>query len=419
MDLSYGHSPFPFSDRPVLPQIDAYQERKVKIFNDHPSSSLSRNSHSQQNQQQMITIPNHLNNEVYYGYFSVKDIKHVFKFIKLSTSQQQHQQQTTAASTIADQNYGFTLDELENAFRKVKRAIKNREEEYYARRLMNTFEFLLKIKGSTPKQWFKLVDTSQANKGDGKLTWLEFEAGMNNLCSDLGAQLFSKHDLIVMLKYLDPNGDGDLSYHEVTKGFTRIHQMADCKAIILESSPIIPYLQEFMRERQIRVRDLFNFLDIKNKKSVTLEVFCEGIARVASFVSPETSEQQAIQEELKEDEEEQSLSLTVPSPSLHSNTHSPSPPKSADSSFMKKKNHRELAIRSKIHLPPVKHRSANSLEAPSLSPSHLKTSTSFGSQQSSQKGYERQVKKQFREYDDWLKQFDRKLQNGLILMSKM
>jgi hypothetical protein len=415
MDLSYGHSPFPFSDRPVLPHIDAYQEnRKLKIIKDHLSASKSLRSHHENHQQQLTLSSHHLDNETYYGYFLLKDIKHVFKFIKSSTPH----------STIADQNYGFTLDELEIAFRKVKRAIKNREEEYYARRLMNTFEFLLKIKGSTPKQWFKLVDTSQANKGDGKLTWLEFEAGMNNLCSDLGAQLFSKHDLIVMLKYLDPNGDGDLSYHEVTKGFLRIHQMADCKAIILDSGPIIPYLQEFMRERQIRVRDLFNFLDIKNKKSVTLEVFCEGIARVASFISPDSSEQQINQEELNEEENgQQPLSLTVPSPSLHSNSQSPSPPKSADSSFMKKKLHRELVSRSKIHLPPVKHRSNNfeSTSQSSLSPSHLNnSSTSFGySQQSSQRGYERQVKKQFREYDDWLKQFDRKLQNGLILMSKM
>jgi hypothetical protein len=410
MDLSYGHSPFPFSDRPVLPHINAYQDKqKIKVTKDHLS-----NHQNQQHQQTTSSL--HLDNDAYYGYFPVKEIKRVFRFIKSSTPN----------STVSDQNYGFTLDELEVAFRKVKRAIKNREEEYSARRLMNTFEFLLKIKGSTPKQWFKLVDTSQANKGDGKLTWLEFEAGMNNLCSDLGAQPFSKHDLILMLKYLDPNGDGDLSYHEVTKGFARIHQMADCKAIILDSGPIVPYLQDFMKERQIRVRDLFNFLDIKNKKSVTLEVFCEGVARVASFISPESSEQLVNQEEeVNEEEEIQALSLTVPSPTLHSSSHSPSPPRTADSSFMKKKLHRELVSRSKIHLPPVKNQnqSRNLHESSSFSgssPSHLHSSASFGySQQSSQRGYERQVKKQFREYDDWLKQFDRKLQNGLILMSKM
>lgn len=395
MDLSYGRSPFPFSDRPVLPHIDAYQEnQKLKFMKDINVSPLMKKK---------VT---NLDNDTRYGYFTVQEIKHVFKFIKSNGNDY-------------DDSYGFSLDELELAFRKVKRAIKNREEEFHARRLMNTFEFLLKIKGSTPKQWFKLVDTSQANKGDGKLTWLEFETGMNALCSDLGAAPFSKHDLIVMLKYLDPNGDGDLSYHEVTKGFARIHQMADCKAIILNSGPIIPYLQDFMRERQIRVRDLFNFLDIRNKKSVTLEAFCEGIERIASFISPESSEQ-SNQIQLEE-EEQQPLSLTMPSPTHFSQPNSQSPPKSADSAFMKKKVQRELVNRSQIHLPPVKGGSRNqhelnSLSGNSTSPSHF---NSISSHHSSQRSYERQVKKQFREYDDWLKQFDRKLQNGLILMSKM
>jgi hypothetical protein len=397
MDLSYGRSPFPFSDRPVLPHIDAYQDnQKLKVSKE--SLTSSQTLHHQPNQ-------NHLDPQTLYGYYTVKDIRHAFKFIKGNN----------------DEIYGFTLDELETAFRKVKRAIKNREEEYSARRLMNTFEFLLKIKGITTKQWFKIVDTSQANKGDGKLTWLEFEAGMNNLCTDLGASSFSKHDLITMLRYLDPNGDGDLSYHEVTKGFYRIHQMADCKAIMLNSGQIIPYLQDFMRERQIRVRDLFNFLDIKNKKSVTLEVFCEGIARVASFISPEGAEEQQTLQDLKDEEEneeqqqQQSLSITVSSPSLHSETYpgSRSPPRTADSNLMKKKLHRELVSRSQMRLPPVKYQSKLSQDSGS------QANFSFSGQISSQRGYERQVKKQFREYDDWLKQFDRKLQNGLILMSKM
>lgn len=312
---------------------------------------------------------------------------------------------------------------------------------------MNTFEFLLKIKQITPKQWFKTVDTSQANKGDGKLTWLEFESGMNRLCEDLGAALFTKHDLTIMLKYLDPNGDGDLSYHEVTKGFSRIHQMADCKAVILNSGPIIPYLQDFMRERQIRVRDLFNFLDIKNKKSVTLEVFSDGIARVGAFIQPSDQlNDPALSTELNEEEpstifgqqqnqnqnqqnqqqqQQQGLAITLPTPNSPSNNIF-SPPHSADSTSFKRKHQKhqkELRNRSQIHLPPVKLPNDRSLSSPSLTSGSTGRGTSASSSHEldaqSIRGYERQVQKQFREYDDWLKQFDRKLQNGLILMSKM
>ena len=372
LDLSYGHSPFPFSDRPALPHIDAFQDNeKLRVAGrNHLQLSPVSKNHEQ--------FPE--DEDQLFGHFTVKEIRHVHRFIK---------------SFGGDNDYGITLDELESAFRKVRRAHKNKDEEAYARRLMNTFEFLLKIKALSPKMWFQEVDTSQANKGDGKLTWLEFEAGMNKLCLDLGAASFSKHDLNVILKYMDPNGDGDLSYQEVSRGFRRIHLPADCQKVLEDSGPILPYLQDFMGDRQIRVRDLFNFFDIRNKKIITFDVLCDGIERVAVCMPP-------------------------PSPTSHDPSCS-TVPRSATAVFERSNDIGEskVSFEKCKTLPPLKDKPKSTSRkcAPLngtdilLSPVSTKCRT--------ERDYRRQVQRHFRMYDDWLKQFDRKLQNGLVLMTKM
>lgn len=372
LDLSYGHSPFPFSDRPSIPHIDAFQDNKKLRVNSSsaiPLSPVAKFNHD---------IPR---DDDMFGHFTYRDITLVHRFIK---------------SCGNDDDFGITLDDLESAVRRVKRAHKNKDEESYARRLMNTFEFLLKIKSLSPKLWFKEVDTSQANNGDGKLTWLEFETGMNKLCDDLGASQFSKHDLTVILKYMDPNGDGDLSYHEVQKGFKRIHQPADCLTILEASGPIMPYLQEFMRQRQIRVRDLFNFFDIKNKKVITLEGFCDGLERVSVFMPPPTTPR-----------------------TQQAQTQAP---KSADSTSEKNRfGDVEISYDNYRNLPPLKKNGRVSPSKKKLlgsSSSNLLLSP-VQSPTRHEGDYRKKVRKHFRVYDDWLKQFDRKLQNGLVLMTKM
>lgn len=245
MDLSYGHSPFPFSDRPALPHIDHHvtidklKSRRFLTDTDPRPIQDSREDDAIES----------------YGYFTLKEIKNVYKFIKL-------------CGIPDERRFGISLDELESGFRKVRRARQSKDEESSARRLMNTFEFLLKLKRLTPKAWFKLMDTSQANKGDGKLTRLEFETGMARTCEELGATLFLKHELQSMVKYMDPNGDGDLSYMEVQHGFEKIHRTSESSDVIVQSGPIMLYLLDFMHEQQIRVRDLFNFMDLKNRKVV-------------------------------------------------------------------------------------------------------------------------------------------------------
>lgn len=239
------------------------------------------------------------------------------------------------------------------------------------------------------------VDISQANKGDGKLTWIEFEAGMNKLCDDLGAAQFSKKDLYSILKYMDPNGDGDLTHHEVVDGFSRVKDMSVFKRTKIDSGPIVPYLQEFMKSTQVRIRDVYNLLDVRNSKSIKLEDLCMGLERMSK---DNANEHNILYEsggsEVGSNEEffhDRSVFISK-SPCL--------------SLSSKSKSRTTTNNVGTCHA--ANYSLTNNFELPVLSPS-FRQSTS----------YQRALNKDTRVYQDWMNQFDRKLQNGFIMMSNI
>lgn len=257
-------APFPFSNRPELPEIDAHlsAEKLVRLgmlqkapIRDDTHDTLRKKDNG------VSGDPNEK-----FGEFSRKVIVRLYKFIK--------------SCGLEEKLDGITLEDLHQAIRKVNRARNSLDEEMHARRLMKTFEFLLRLSGKSTRQWFKEVDTSQNNKGDGKLTWAEFEAGMEKLCADLGAAVFPKPDLLVMLKYMDPNGDGDLSAAEVKRAFQRIQKPAEASQVLSDAGPIIPYILQFCKDRQIRIRDYFNFLDTNKSKIITVDKLLYGLEKM-------------------------------------------------------------------------------------------------------------------------------------------
>ena len=84
------------------------------------------------------------------------------------------------------------------------------------------------------------MDTSQLGCGDGRITRLELRDGLRRLARSApplpsgakhgaryDAQLeFSESELTSLLRYLDPNADGDLSCAEVTAGLARARDEA-------------------------------------------------------------------------------------------------------------------------------------------------------------------------------------------------
>ena len=130
MSSNCGFSPFPFLNRPELPPIDrgAYLSNTSKDVPLHSPISTTKPI-------------NNLNN--IYGDFTFKQIRSFYNYVKRCGD--------------GDLNFGITLDEFDGVFRKYNRALKQKDEEYQARQVMNTFQFLLKLKGKTAKQWFEYI----------------------------------------------------------------------------------------------------------------------------------------------------------------------------------------------------------------------------------------------------------------------
>lgn len=145
---------------------------------------------------------------------------------------------------------------------------------------MRTFRFLLQLSNKSPEQWFVETDTTP----DCKLTWSEFEAGMQKLCTDLGGAMFSKNGLLAMLRYMDPFCLGELTAPEVKAAFKRIKLPSKSGVILSEAGEVFTFLQEFIQQRAVRVQDLFNLFDIERRKAVDFRDFCFGIDRLRELI---------------------------------------------------------------------------------------------------------------------------------------
>jgi hypothetical protein len=211
-----------------------------------------------------------LNDELIFGGFSVKQIRETFAFIGPDG-------QSTAKPYVPT----YSLEALDAAFRKVKRARKQRMMEEEARKFMKTFRFLLQLSNKSPEEWFVETDTTP----DCKLSWSEFETGMQKLCTDLGGAMFSKNGLLGMLRYMDPFCNGELTAPEVKEAFKRIKLPSVSVVIITEAGVVFSFLQKFIQKRAVRVQDLFNLLDAERNKKISLKTFCVGIERLQALLS--------------------------------------------------------------------------------------------------------------------------------------
>ena len=113
-----------------------------------------------------------------------------------------------------------SVHDIEGAFRKYKKAKSSVGSEAYGRELMISLKYLLDKSALTPSEWFVQTDVkggkrADGSKGDGKLTYAELKVGILNLCHELKLLPWSEADMHLLLKYMDPSGDGDLTAAEV------------------------------------------------------------------------------------------------------------------------------------------------------------------------------------------------------------
>ena len=158
--------------------------------------------------------------------------------------------------------------------------------EALGRLLAQKLENLLELKQLALPEWFAMMDVGVAGGGaagatrDGKLYGASSD-GMLTI-GELGAGLvamtrgrnwrhfrFTDAQISVMLRYLDPNGDGELSLEEVDDGLRRARlddHEADEEAYV---GSVMGWLEEHMTKHRISHAKLFDWLDENRSGSIS------------------------------------------------------------------------------------------------------------------------------------------------------
>ncbi len=179
-------------------------------------------------------------------------------------------------------------NELTMAFRRARRARAGRKYEEMGRNVVYKLEHLMKLQNMTPAQWFEHMDggvnPNPGAKSDGRVTNLELRQGLAEMTASklYREYTFSEEDLTNLLRYMDPNGDGDLDVKEVEDAIRRAHLDDAASAVEAEAGQIMQKLEEFMNEKHMRVIDLFNVLDEDGSGEITIYELRKGLISLAA-----------------------------------------------------------------------------------------------------------------------------------------
>lgn len=251
------------SEVPRLPSPSAHFTNRKVLDMLHPKNH--RKKRTERCNVELDPLDGELAEDASYGGFSASQIKQTYDFLAMEAE---------------DSSRGLCAEDFEAAFRKVKRARKQKSMEEEARKFMRTFRFLLQLSNKSPEQWFVETDTTP----DCKLTWSEFETGMQKLCSDLGGAMFSRNGLLAMLRYMDPLCLGELTAPEVKAAFKRIKLPSKSGVILTEAGDVFTFMQTFVQHRAVRVQDLYGIFDVYRAKVISLKDFCVGIERLRGLM---------------------------------------------------------------------------------------------------------------------------------------
>ena len=86
-----------------------------------------------------------------------------------------------------------------------------------------------------------------------------------------------RNDIQALLRYLDPNGDGDISVCEMKLAFRNLHLTQASQRIVEEAGPIIVRLVEYMHEKQLTVKEVFSMIDTDRSNSISCDELFEAM----------------------------------------------------------------------------------------------------------------------------------------------
>lgn len=198
-----------------------------------------------------------------------------------------------------DFNGLITMNELDLAFAKYRYAALHFSEEDEARRLMVELEQTIIAAKLTPISWFDRFHTGKKEGGGGhpqnsghahshsnnlynskgpedvaqshkhrgdapevdySNTWMthhDLDHGIAKLRVGLFMPPWRQKEVDIVLRYMDPSADGQLSMEEVARAFHRLHMPAETHFIMEMAGDILSVLDTYVTERRMRIRDLF------------------------------------------------------------------------------------------------------------------------------------------------------------------
>ncbi|GMH95722.1 hypothetical protein TrST_g6430 [Triparma strigata] len=205
------------------------------------------------------------------GGFTAKEIRTVIKFID------------SLGEGDGAGDGQIDVGELEQAFRQGRRTRANAGMDANGGALCRRFEKMLNDAMTNLEAWFSSCDTSGAGKGDGRLGILEIREGIRKLAeTTFGCKPWSEDDLLGLTRYLDPNGDGDLDIKEFKQGIKRSKETPAALKFAMRAGRIMGRMEDYMNSNQMRIKDLFRFVDKDRSGHIDLDELRAGLTEMAT-----------------------------------------------------------------------------------------------------------------------------------------
>lgn len=107
---------------------------------------------------------------------------------------------------------------------------------------------------------------------------------------DVEVPHWRRQDLHALLRYLDPNGDGDISVCEMKLAFKNLHLSPESHRVVEDAGPIIRRMVEYMHEKQLTVKDLFTLIDTDRSMTISTDELFRAMNTF--FKKPPTEEEE-------------------------------------------------------------------------------------------------------------------------------
>ena len=191
---------------------------------------------------------------------------------------------------------GITTDEFENGFRDARRARATAVAEKKGRECLTSL--LEKIKEvhpdfESPTDWFNLCNTNPGAPGSPvEVTSMELRVGLKRLGG------FSTSSIDALLKYMDPDGDCDLTIPEFEAAIAKLSKPSESESKAAEAGAVIVRLEVHMDEANIRMIDLFRMMDKDGEGSIEPDEMKAGLKKLALPSGVERAKKKIAKEKL-------------------------------------------------------------------------------------------------------------------------